>query len=103
VVKLKNLTIRVEDEMYKDIEELTALEKSDKSTVARQILAKGLQELKKKRAMDLYRERKCTLWKAAQIAGVSLREIIEIAKAEKITVHLSIEDVDEAWSRAFEQ
>jgi predicted HTH domain antitoxin len=100
---MKNVTIRVDDEMFKDIEELTALEKSDKSTVARKLLARGLQDLRRERAVELYRTGKCTLWKAAQIASVSLREMIDITKAEKIPVHLSAEDVDEAWKRAFEK
>ena len=102
-IKLKNITIRVEDETFRDIEELTGIEKSDKSTVARKLLAKGLQEFKKERAIDLYRHGKCSLWKAAQIAGVSLREMIEITKAEKIPMHFSAEVVDEAWSKAFEE
>jgi len=100
---LKNITIRVEEEIFRDIEELTALEKSDKSTVARKLLARGLQDLKRERAVELYRSGKCTLWRAAQIAGVSLREMIDIAKAEKIPVHISVDDVDEAWRRASEE
>lgn len=102
-IKLKNITIRVNDEMYRTIEELTILEKSDKSTIARQLLSTGLQQRKKKRALESYRSKECTLWKAAQIAGIPLREIIDMIKAEKIPIHFSIEDVDEAWSQAFEE
>jgi len=98
---LKNITIRVEDDMYKEIEELTNLEKSDKSTVARQLLARGLREYRKKRALELYRDGKCTLWKAAHIAEIPLREIIELVKIEKIPAHFSVKDVDQAWSRVF--
>jgi len=103
VILLKNITIRVEEEIFRDIEELTALEKSDKSTVARKLLSRGLQDLKRERAVELYRSGKCTLWRAAQIAGVSLREMIDIAKAEKMAVHISVDDVDEAWRRASEE
>jgi len=44
----------------------------------------------------LYRAGKCTLWKTAQTAGVFLREMIEILKRERIPVHVSPEDVDNA-------
>jgi len=100
---MKNITIRVKDDMYREIEELTILDKSDKSTVVRLLLAKGLQERKKQRALELYRSGKCTLWKAAQIAGISLREMIDLAKSEGIFVHISAKDIDEAWSSVFEE
>ncbi|MHA1263636.1 MAG: UPF0175 family protein [Candidatus Helarchaeota archaeon] len=100
---MKNITIRVKEDMYREIEELTILDKSDKSTVVRQLLAKGLQERKKQRGLELYRRRKCTLWKATQIAGISLREMIDLAKSEGIFVNVSAKDIDEAWSSAFEE
>jgi len=100
---LKNVTIRVEEDMFRDIEELTTLEKSDRSTIARKLLARGLQDLKRERAVELYRSGKCTLWRAAQIAGISLREMIDIVKAEKIPVHVSVDDVDEAWRAASDE
>ena len=100
---MKNLTVRVEEETFRDIEALTKLEKCDKSTVTRKLLSMGLREMKKKHAISLYREGKCTLWKAAQTASVPLREMIETLKAEKIPVHISPEDVDEAWGKAFEE
>lgn len=100
---MKNLTVRVEEETFKDIKKLTKLEKCDKSTITRRLLAIGLQETKKMHAISLYRAGKCTLWKAAQTAGVPLREMIETLKEEKIPVHMSPEDVDEAWGKAFEE
>jgi len=100
---MKNLTVRVEEETFKDIEKLTKLEKCNKSTITRRLLAMGLRETKKKHAISLYRRGRCTLWKAAQTAEVSLREMMEILKEEKIPVHLSPEDVNEAWGKAFEE
>lgn len=103
VVLLRNLTVRVDDKTFNEIKELAELEKTDKSTITRKILDIGLRELKKRRALELYREGKCTLWKAAQIAEISLREMIELTKMEKIPVHISSEDVNEAWREAFEE
>lgn len=100
---MKNLTVRVEEETLKDIEELTKLEKSDRSTITRRLLALGLQETKKRHAISLYRRGKCTLWKAAQTAGIPLREMMEIIKKERISVHISPEDVEEAWGKALEE
>ncbi|MFW6111189.1 MAG: UPF0175 family protein, partial [Thermoproteota archaeon] len=87
----------------KDIERLTELEKTDKSTVTRRLLAAGLQQAKKDHALSLYRAGKCTLWKTAQKAGVPLREMMETIKKERTPVHISPEDVEEAWRIAFEE
>lgn len=53
--------------------------------------------------MDAYREGRCTLWKAAQLAGVSLRKMMTLAEGEKVPVNVTAEDVDEAWREAFEK
>mgnify|MGYP001031569500 CR=1 FL=1 len=103
VIYVKNLTVRLGEETFREIEALTKLEKCDKSTLTRRLLAIGLQEMRKRQAISLYREGKCTLWKAAQIAGIPLREMIEILKEEKIPIHVFPEDVDEAWGKAFEE
>jgi len=100
---LRNITVRIDEETYKAIEELTRVEKTDRSTVARKLIARGLEHLRRERALKLYREGKCTLWKASEMAGVPLREMIDLAKSEKIPIHFSAEDVDEAWRAAFEE
>ena len=99
-VKAQNLTVRLEKELIRKIEEEAREEKTDKSTVARRLITLGIEQTRKARAIDEYRKGKCTIWKASQKAGVSLREMIETAKRERIPLHLSPEDVEEAWNEA---
>jgi metal-responsive CopG/Arc/MetJ family transcriptional regulator len=99
-VKAQNLTVRLEKELVKKIEEEAREEKTDKSTVARRLITLGIEQARKARAIDEYRKGKCTIWKASQKAGVSLREMIETVKRERIPLHLSPEDVEEAWNEA---
>lgn len=101
--KTRNLTVRLDEEVFREIERAAELDRSDRSTVARALLMMGIKEAKKKRALDMYRDGKCTLWKAAQLAGISLREMIELAEEKKTPMHISSEDVDEAWREAFEE
>lgn len=100
---MRNLTVRVDEDTFRDIEEAAALENVDRSTVARGLLKIGIRETRKKRALEMYRNGKCTLWKAAQLADVPLREMMELAEEKKIPLHISPEDVDEAWREAFER
>jgi len=101
--KMRNLTVRVDEETYRHIEETASAENIDRSTATRQLLKKGISEEKKKRALDLYRRGKCTLWRAAELADLNIREMMELATREKIPAHITPEDVDEAWREALDQ
>jgi predicted HTH domain antitoxin len=101
--KTQNLTVRLERELIKKIEEEAQHEKTDKSTVARRLLASAIDQAQKARALEEYRKGKCTIWKASEKAGIPLREMIELLRQEKIPLHISVEDVDEAWREAVEE
>lgn len=101
--KTRNLTVRLNEEIFREIERVAEWDNSDRSTVARRLLMIGIREAKKNRALNMYRDGKCTLWKAAQLAGVPLREMIELVEEKKTPLHISPEDVDEAWREAFEE
>lgn len=100
--KMRNLTVRVDETTFKDIEEVAELENVDRSTVARALLKTGIKEARKRRALEMYRSGNCTMWRAAQLADVPLREMMELAEENRIPLHISPEDVDEAWREAFE-
>ena len=100
--KMRNLTVRVDEATFRDIEEAAELENVDRSTVARAFLKIGIKEARNRRALEMYREGKCTLWKAAQLADVPLREMMEMVEENKVPLHISPEDVDEAWREALE-
>jgi len=103
MAKSQNLTVRLEKELIKKIEEEALQEKSDKSTVARKLIAVGIEQTQKARALEEYRKGKCTVWKASVRAGIPLREMIELLRREKTPLHISAEDVDEAWREAVEE
>jgi len=100
---MRNLTVRVDEATFRDIEEAAKLENTDRSTVARGLLKIGIMETRKSRALEMYRSGKCTIWRAAQSADVPLREMMELAEEKKIPLHITPEDVDEAWREAFER
>lgn len=100
MARTQNLTVRLEKELIEKIEEEAEQEKTDKSTVARKLIAVGIQQTLKERALDEYRKGKCTVWKASEKAGIPLREMLELLRIERIPVHLSAEDVDQAWREA---
>ena len=101
MTKTQNLTVRLGKELIKKIEEEAKQEKTDKSTVTRKLIDIGIQQTRRMRALQEYRRGKCTVWKASEKAGIPLREMIELLRQEKIPLHLTREDVDQAWREAF--
>ena len=102
MARTQNLTVRLGKELIKKIEEEAVHEKTDKSTVARKLIAVGIEQAQKARALEEYRRGGCTIWKASEKAGIPLREMIELLRREKIPLHISTEDIDEAWREAVE-
>ncbi len=98
--KTQNLTVRLDKALIKEIEEEAQQEKTDKSTITRRLIALGIEQARRARAIEDYRKGRCTVWKASERAGLSLREMMEVLRGEKIPLHLSPEDADQAWREA---
>ena len=72
------------EELMKEIEYWAEREKVDKSTLLTKIMEEGLNVWKMNKALEMYRLQKVTLWKAAEIAGVSLAEMLAELPKRKI-------------------
>jgi predicted HTH domain antitoxin len=70
----KTIATRIPRELEEEILKFMKEEGLDKSASVRRILEIGVEEWKRRRAVQLYSIGKVTLWKASQIAGLSLRE-----------------------------
>lgn len=75
--KMEVLSIRVPKEVREELEKLAKLEGRDRAEITREILVEGVRERRIRAALDLYREGKATLWKAAELAGLSLWETVD--------------------------
>ena len=91
----KTIATRISPQLEEEIAKFMEEEGLDKSTAIRRILEIGVSEWKKKRAIELYRSGKITLWKASQISGMSLREMLEELNRLRITTHVTAKDLEE--------
>ncbi|MFB6088523.1 MAG: UPF0175 family protein [Candidatus Aenigmatarchaeota archaeon] len=94
MTKLKQIGFRTSKEIEQELTELAKMEKRSKSEEARIVLEKGLKERKKELAIEKYIQGEITLEKAAEIAGVSVWEMIEVLKERKISYNLDVEAVE---------
>ena len=89
------VSTRVSEEMVKELEEIEREEKADRATVVRKLLARAIEEWRRERALRLYREGRVTLWRAARLAGVTLREMMQLAAKEGIQFRYTERDLEE--------
>ena len=76
------------------------IEKTERSTLIMRVLTTGIDEELKKLALALFRDRKISLAKAAEIADVSVRELMDLVKEKDIPLHISAEDIREDFEAA---
>lgn len=87
------ISTRIDEEILKEIEEMVNENGIDRSDAIRQLLKMGIKEYKLKKALDSLRARKITLWKAAEIAGMTYREMLNKLKEYNIPFPLSKESL----------
>ena len=92
---MKNIAARIPPELEAEIEGFMDEEGLDKSSAVRRILEIGILEWRKNRAIQQYRDNKVSLWKASEIAKVSLREMIDILNDHNIQINISTNDIVE--------
>lgn len=91
---MPSISARIPDEDEEVLEEVAALLDEDKSSVIRRALREGLSEIRIRRAIERYQSGEISTNQAAQMAGVSVAEWLEIARDRNLTSQLSPDDLD---------
>jgi len=87
-------SVRLPKEVVEEIEKLSKEEGIDKGTLIRKLIAESLREYKIKKALELYREGRVSLWKAAEMAGITYREALEELRKRNIPFKYDLEDLE---------
>jgi predicted HTH domain antitoxin len=89
------LAARVSKEISDLIAEISAEEKLDRSSVVRRLLDIGVREWRIQNALGRYGQGSITLPRAAELAGVSIYEMISILEERKIPYRYDLSDLEE--------
>lgn len=76
---MKNVTIELPEEVFNK---------------ARIDLKSASEEVRRLIALELYRERKISMSRAAEIAGMPLSEFISLSSSKEISIYYTIEDLE---------
>lgn len=87
------ISTRIYKTQVEEIEKLARKKGIDRSDAIRKLIDEGLKVERVQSAVKLIREGTVTLWRAAEIAGVSYREMLHILKSENVPFPLTEEEL----------
>lgn len=94
------ISIRPTSDISRKIEALSLLTTLDRSSLIRIALSSGLDEELRKNALDQYRQGRISLGKAAEISGISVREMIALLKKNNVILNVSVQDIQDDYQAA---
>ncbi|HDN81118.1 MAG TPA: hypothetical protein ENG41_00120 [Methanomicrobia archaeon] len=94
---MKVITSRIPEKYIKDLEKIQEEEKVDRAEAVRRLLTKAISEWKKERALELLKDHKITIRKAASMADVAYVEMLELAK--KLDIGYDLEELERDLER----
>ncbi len=94
VKKEEVIASRVPPGLVEYLKKYEQAENVDRSTAIRKLLQMGLDEWKKQNAVSLYRKNKITLARAAEEAGLSVREMMVYLRQGKIAIQYDVDDFE---------
>ncbi|MFW9917946.1 MAG: UPF0175 family protein [Candidatus Thorarchaeota archaeon] len=89
----KTISFRIEKKLLKELDQLALERKTERSAVARRLLAKGLQQEKLERAIQAYTMGKVSLSGAASASGLDIREFMAALNQSETNFELGLQDL----------
>ncbi len=87
--------IKVESDIYKKAEKVSKAQGIKTNDFIAKALKQGLDDLNEKNVLNLYRDRKITLQRAAEMLSIDIWEMIEKVKKAEIHLDYSMEELVE--------
>ena len=102
-MKTKRISVTIPEDLLKESEELAEERMEDRSTMIRQLIAEGLKEEKKKKALEMYLEKKVSLEKAAEIADISIWKMLDLLRDKKVPLGYDRRDAEKEIEEIIEE
>lgn len=80
----ETISVRLDKDILKDLSKIEKRWRADRSESVRRLLAEAIHSHKIKNALEMLRQHKISIGKAAEDCGVSLWEMLDIARQENI-------------------
>ena len=90
---MKTISMCLDEEIIEEIKEIAKNQGIARSEAVRKLLKIGISEYKMKEVLNSIRERKITIWKAAEITGITYREMLKKLKEYNISFPITKENL----------
>jgi predicted HTH domain antitoxin len=99
---MPTVSARLSEDDNEELEAVTELLESDKSTTIRKALREGLATMRERHAVERYQSGDVSVTEAARLAGLSVGEWLEVAHEHGLTTQLDETDLSFDAERASE-
>ena len=90
---MRVITTRIEDNCFEDLKAIEKDEQTEKAEVIRRLLSASIKDWKRRKALDLLKERKVTIRRAAALADVSYTEMLDLMSKADIDIGYAMKDL----------
>lgn len=91
----RQLNIRIPESLIEELEHIAAEEQIDRTSAARKLLTEGAQRWRLEHALHLYEQGQITKERAAEMAGVSIYDILDELRRRGTVAQYSLEELRE--------
>jgi len=91
----RQLNIRVPESIVDELEQMAAEEQVDRTAVVRRLLVEGMRQWRLERALRLYEQGQVTRERAAELAGVSIYEVMDALRERGTSAQYTLGDLHE--------
>lgn len=91
----RQLNVRVPENLIEELERIAAEEQADRASIVRRLLAEGLQRWRLEQALQMYRRGQITKERAAELAGVSIYDIMDELRQRGTVAQYTLEELRE--------
>ncbi|MBS3097140.1 UPF0175 family protein [Candidatus Woesearchaeota archaeon] len=90
---MKVITARIGEKQFEDLKNIEKEEQTERAEVMRKLLANAIKEWKVRKALELLKEHKVTLRRAAKLADASYAEMLDLASNADIDMGYSLKEL----------
>ncbi|MEK6826396.1 MAG: hypothetical protein AABX08_02445 [Nanoarchaeota archaeon] len=90
---MKVVTARIEDKYLEDIKKIEKEEHTERAEVLRKLLATAIRRYKTKKSLELLKEHKITIRRAAHMADIPYIEMLDLASKADIDIGYTLIDL----------
>ncbi|MEK6988156.1 MAG: UPF0175 family protein [Candidatus Thermoplasmatota archaeon] len=89
----RTVSVRLDDDTTREVDRLAKEFRTDRSEILRRVLEVGLREARLQSAVEQLRAQKVSLERAAELAGISLFEMLDAAERADVAYGYSSDDL----------